>query len=168
MVPALQPTRLDEALTAFRDMLCHCWTRVEAAAARSADPYFIDDWMQATWEFYVERAFPAEAGVFLMAYGAGADINGASSRVSLPEARPTHVVTLRALHGDTALNRLSGSLVKLPPTGIPLEEFVAYDGSWYRSAAPFDHVAVTLSERGGVVVLPVDQLRFDLQALARV
>src|SRR5687768_9177207 len=85
-------TRLAEAIEAFREMLTLCWTRMEAAAARSGEPYFLDDWTQATWEFLVERAFPAEARIFLEVYGPGADLNGASSRVSLPEAVPTHGV----------------------------------------------------------------------------
>lgn len=159
-------TRLAEAIEAFREMLSLCWTRIEAAAARSGDPSFLDDWAQATWEFLVERAFPAEARIFLEVYGAGADLHGASSRVSLPEAVPTHGIYCRPREGAAVLDRLSGLEVELQPEESLFEELVAWDGAWYRSAPPFDHVLVTRRE-GAPLVLPIERLHFELRPSER-
>jgi hypothetical protein len=157
--------RLSSSLQAFRRVLSLGWAEVEAAQARSGEPFLTDDWAQSTWELLVERAFPAEARIFLEPYGAGADCNGASSRITFPEAQPTHGVFCFARSGAAVRDLLSGQPLELPAGGVLLDEFVTWDGRWYQRASPFDSARMPL-QGGREAVVPLEDVRFELRAVA--
>ena len=76
------------------------------------------DWLQANWEIIVEsRLQEAEIVSGLIdIYGEGADCNGSSSRVSLPESQPqcaVHVKQDFVLHSFGTLK--NGFFVQSPP-----------------------------------------------------
>lgn len=79
------------------------------------------DWLQANWEILVE----AGTGKYISHYGDGADCNGRSSRVWLPEICPTHRVARR--------NIASGNLHSFT-------KFICWDGALYSEAIPLDHI----------------------------
>ena len=87
---------LDDEITSsvlgFREFLNLSWPVGKRLLASSSEET-VGDWLQANWEILVEAPWRERMpGGFLEPYGDGADCNGASSRVWLPDAIPTHRV----------------------------------------------------------------------------
>lgn len=86
-------TSLDGALQAFVAVLRSGWLQVERTWSDRADlerGQLMSDWAQANWETIVEARLSTTRPVYLDVYGDGADCNPMGSRVSLPDAVPTH------------------------------------------------------------------------------
>jgi hypothetical protein len=152
---------VDELVRRFGRLLASAWPELIAASASSDAGSFVQDWLQANWEMFVEGALPP--GTFLEVYGEGADCNGASSRVYQPDAIPTHAVVCVPRPGVAMRDLLSNEVVE--GAGLPMEELVSLDGSWYAQRPPFDCVLVEAGER--TYVLSMDQIRFALGPATR-
>src|SRR5689334_1003666 len=96
-------TSIDAAVREFAQLLDRAWELVTSAAARRSDGDLVEAWCQANWEVLVE--WQMERGSFLAVYGA-ADLHSDSSRITYPDAAPTHIVVIRP-RGSTAVDTLS-------------------------------------------------------------
>ena len=155
---------IDALVRAFARLLAASWHEVKFACSMSTTPYFVENWLEAQWELLVEAALPP--GVFLSAYGDGADFFDMSSRVHRPDTAPTHMVVCSPNEPfSQVVDSTTGNLVRLPPGGVPLREFVARADSWYERSPPFD--CVLIEHEGLDCVVSAEQLSFSLRALAK-
>ena len=129
----------------------------EAPATSAPDEYW-ENWIQANWELFVEARL--RPGLFLEIYGPGADFHDRSSRVSYPDATPTHSVVCSPKAGKAARDVLSGTDLVFPEAGLPLEELVTIEGTWYERHPPFDHVLVEIEDEPHV--FDIDDVTFGL------
>ncbi len=156
---ASQPEHdIDVLVRQFADFLSLSWEQVKKAEVHTQTGSFVIDWLQANWEMLVEGALPPK-GTYLEVYGEGADCNGTSSRVYLPDATATHRVVCLPRH-DAVTDLLSADLSPLPKTGLVLEQLVTMEGTWYKEAAPFDCVLV--DDGGTSRVFLLEDVKFDL------
>lgn len=152
---------VDDLIRAFAKLLAGSAVLVQAEAAKTDAPdEFWNDWVQANWEAFVEARLGP--GLFLEVYGEGADCNGASSRVWMPDAVPTNSVVCVPRNGkaDAVRDALSGKDVPIPRTGLALEELVALAGTWYARRPPFDHALVEVG--GATHLFKLEDVTFNL------
>jgi hypothetical protein len=86
----------------------------------------MEDWCQANWELLVESHLGSNC--FLENYGAGGDINGASSRISYPDANATHRIMFRAKNGSF-FDVLNNTIYE--NKAFQFDRFVSFDGTWF-------------------------------------
>jgi hypothetical protein len=148
------------AIETFVSALNSTWGGVSRLQEASTQQGLVADWAQASWESIVEAALSAgEIPLRLVVYGDGADIYGASSRFSDPEAEATHEVRCRPI-GNEAVDHLSEMPIADKPDGYTLDRFVTLRGQWYEEAPPFDFALVTYDETEFVV--PISALEWDV------
>ncbi|MDQ0448834.1 hypothetical protein [Methylobacterium aerolatum] len=123
----------------FREFLNASKPIAEAAADGGKD-YLLDDWLQANWEVMVE----ARTEKYILHYGEGADCNGTSCRVWLPEILPTHQIACRDLTSG-----LQHKFIK----------FIRWDGQKYSEDTPLTHI---LCNYDPLVVLVIEQVELIL------
>lgn len=138
----------DATVRRFRDTIRASWAYLNAATAEAPARSLREDWLQAAWEILVEGVV-CEKDEFLEIYGDGADCNGASSRVWLPGALPTHRIECEAKPGAVLRDVLTGH--ELPSGPLAIDRFVAWDGRQYDEAPPFDYVLVEHGDLEAVV-----------------
>ncbi|NQY34800.1 MAG: hypothetical protein HRT37_07525 [Alteromonadaceae bacterium] len=110
---------LDDVLSDFRKFLLLNFELMSEILSGDDDiQELLDDWLQANWEVIVEsrlRYFKLIDG-FIDIYGVGADCNGSSSRVSLPDKSPISAIQIKPnyiLHSFGTLS--NGFFVQEPP-----------------------------------------------------
>ena len=166
-------TGMDAALRHFAEFLRLNWTGVQASAQslKAIDTNeLVADWAQANWELLVEphlREQVASDESFLEPYGDGAECNGSSSRVWLPDAMPTYRIVCRQRGGDGLHDVLTDRVLE-PPLGVIVlfEQFATRaDGGWYKIDVPFDCVLGYLGEQE--VLIPLDQVAFFAESIER-
>jgi hypothetical protein len=164
---------MDAALRHFAEFLTKNWTGVRASTQglKAIDANeLLADWAQANWELLVEphlREQVASRESFLEPYGDGAECNGSSSRVWLPDAMPTHRIVCRQ-RGTASFHDLLTDRVLEPPIGtvVLFEQFATRaDGGWYKVDAPFDCVLGYLGEQE--VLIPLEQVAFFAESTER-
>jgi hypothetical protein len=156
---------IDPIVRGFARVLSKSWQDVQAISQRVGTGSYVQDWVQANWEMFVEGALPPGA-VFLEVYGEGADCNTGSSRVYRPEAIATHAVMCVPRTGAAeVLDVLSNRPFRLGVHGIPLEEFVTMEGTWFTAKPPFDCVLV--DDDGQERVIRADAVAFRLGEVRR-
>lgn len=155
---------VDDLVRGFARLLANAWPEVLAASRLTKAGSFVQDWLQANWEAVVEAGIGP--GVFLEVYGEGADCNDRSSRVYRPEATPTHAVVCLSRPGEEGvIDRLSGRLIAVSSDGLPVEELVTLEGSWYTARPPFDCVLV--ERDGNSYVFRINEVAFSLGHASR-
>lgn len=103
------------------------------------------DWLQANWEIIVEGTLHGSGLVdsVIDIYGDGADCNGVSSRVSMPNLFPTH-----SIHVE--------------PNFI-LHSFGTLRDNGYLQVPPFDYVKAE-NPKGGEIIKPLSEVVFSIGA----
>lgn len=101
----------------------------------------LDDFFQANWEILVEQLLCPQPHQFLEVYGNGADCNGSSSRVWLPDSPVTHRVVCKPKNEGTVKDAISETLIV--PNEYQFDGFIFWENGKYGVAPPFDHVLLT-------------------------
>ena len=151
---------LSTAVNVFRKNISYSWQEVRETLLGHESG--LDDWLQAVWESIVEAYIYRSCGlpIFLEIYGCGADCNPKSSRHSLPDKLPTHIVM---------------GVVKFPAndaiTGLPValgvmkfDRFGTVVSGFFDECPPFD-VAVLVDNNDVSNYLSVDALDWEVCAL---
>lgn len=154
---------IDSCLLNYAAFLNRGWEAVVAARGWSLDDDIISTWAQANWEILVESQLGP--GLYLPPYNGGADYHKDSSRVLVPSALPTHIVTVMPRPPALgARDVLSGAHAEFPRIGVPLEEFVSItEKGWFASAPPFTHVRV--GDHLEPQVFPINEVTFNLRPI---
>ena len=157
---------IDEIVRKFQQFLEASWQSVENMIPAALDRHLPAedlrlDWLQANWEILVEAIIRPDANSFLEVYGEGADCNGASSRVWLPDADPTHRVCCVPKYGNYATDLISGRSIETPD--LTFFGFVNWDGKWHAIHPPFN--VVLLENRTDEFIVRLEDVRFELQAM---
>ena len=130
---------VDQALQDYRRFILANYS----FASERLSSVLLSDWLQANWEVIVEARLH-DAGLIsgvLDVYGDGADCNGASSRVSLPDKAP-----ICAVH--------------VAP-GFIFHSFGTLKDEWFVQEPPFDFVKGE-DAGDGEVVIRFDQTAFTI------
>lgn len=155
---------VDALVRGFARFLAAAWTEVIVASAFSRTGSFLRDWLQANWEMIVEGGL--SPGVFLEVYGDGADCNERSSRVYRPDVMATHAVVCRPRDGKPSITDiLGGERIEFGTAGLPVEELVSVEGTWYATLPPFDCVLVEQNAKSHV--FRIDEVIFTLAPATR-
>jgi hypothetical protein len=156
---------IDAIVRGFARLLSKSWPDVQEIAHLVGTGSYVQDWVQANWEMFVEGALPP-GKVFLEVYGEGADCNAGSSRVYRPQAIATHAVMCVPRTGEAeVIDVLSNSPFRLRLNGLWLEEFVSMEGTWFTAKPPFDCVLV--DDDGQERVIRSDAVVFRLGEVGR-
>lgn len=111
-------------------------------------PYFIDDWIQANWEFLVEQQI-LEDNQFLHPYGG---LSSSNCRITNKNVEMTHQVFCM-------------QKTQIRDKKYLFLSFVTKDDNGYKVEPPFDYVYVKDIENGRLIVLPFEQLDFFIESL---
>ncbi|PKM14433.1 MAG: hypothetical protein CVV12_14025 [Gammaproteobacteria bacterium HGW-Gammaproteobacteria-2] len=156
---------LDDVILRFARFLTASWGVAYEAAGTMKQverAEFMSDWTQANWELLVETPFRELAGFgksFLESYGEGADCNEKSSRVWLPEVKPTHRIACRPRKISYIHDMLSGNVIDVSSRTVVFNHFANKSvHGWYEQAPPFDHVLGYYNDQE--VLLSIDQVSF--------
>jgi len=158
--------QVDRAVVTFLQILRSGWEGVATLAKTTKQEVvaeMLSDWAQSNWEMVVEAAISTPAMVFLDPYGDGAEANGASSRIWMPEAKPTHAIHIVSrMRAAVLWDVLSEANRTLPREGFAIDRFVtrSVDG-WYEEKPPFDHVLSYID--GSEALFRVEDLEFVVQ-----
>jgi hypothetical protein len=145
---------ISHSVRAFREILLLSWDLIKQLSCKDLTESYLDDWMQANWEFVVEASIDPSLNIVLQPYGDGADCNIKSSRVWSPHLLPNTPVYVRYIGNDILTNAVDGSEV----TGrMKLSHFVTVDRNWPTVEKPFDYVML---EDENMTVIPVDNLEY--------
>jgi hypothetical protein len=121
-----------------------------------------NDWLQANWEILIESVILYGLNEFIEVYGFGADTNGASSRVSFPEAKATYRIICKPRNGDKVKDLFSNEFKSMDNTKF--EQFVNWGGTYYQVNPPFDYVLLGDDSIDGMVV-SVNDVVFELEKI---
>jgi hypothetical protein len=150
---------VDILMRRFARLLASAWDEVLAASLLSNTGSFLEDWLQANWEMFVEGGLAPT--IFLEVYGEGADCNGESSRVYRPDVTATHVVVCLPKPGATTISDiLTNEEIVVAKAGLPIEELVSMEGTWYARKPPFDCILVEQGDK--TYLFNIDDLVFSL------
>ena len=151
----------DKTLEIFRRFLNASWPQVEFVIGSIKQPdFWLGDWYQANWELIVEAQLCATPDETLEIYGDGADCNSPSSRVWLPDAKPTHVIRCGAKGRKTPVDLIKGQ--KLPLDECTFYKFVRHVDGKYGDGTPFDHVLVEAEDE--VYLTDRDSIVFKIES----
>jgi hypothetical protein len=154
-------SNVDVTVRGFADYLSLAWAPAQTLLTGDRDA--TDDWLQANWEFLVERT--VVAGGFLLPYGDGADCYGESNRVYQPAAIPSHAIVCQPV-GPEVKDVLTNQAIRFPANGLILIDLVGpLDGGAYSLAPPFNHARVGDSI-GNWFVVSLSNIEFSVRSLA--
>lgn len=147
------------AVRLFQSFLLESWDSAQKFLGEQEETVgLLDDWLQANWELLVEAAVCVGPGQFLEFYGEGADCNGASGRVWMPDAVATHRICCVAKDGAAVLDVLTAEPIAMNRWAFG--QLVNWDGEKYGQGKPFDHVL--LDSEDGIAVVPCADIAFEV------
>lgn len=154
----------DAAVRGYRDFLVASWEAANRVfgSGNSANDRLQADWLQANWELLVETQICAPGAQFLEVYGEGADCNGSSSRVWMPDALPTHRVFCRPISARLVKDEITGRSIN--PRALTFDGLVHWNGFQYNVSPPFD--GVLLSSQTDIFVVSCRDVVFDAEPIS--
>lgn len=125
----------------FRDLICRGWPALLMAQKNDKTGSLKDDWLQASWELFVEGALLQSSKHALVPYGDGADCNGASSRVLYPSRLPSHQIICVPKDNANFFNALDDKEIDFCMGPVIFDRFVSVEKcGWHAEKPPFDMV----------------------------
>lgn len=125
------------------------------------DKIFVDelknDFYQANWEIFVESLICIPGIEFLEVYGDGADCNGASSRVCLPDKLPTHRIACVPKKGNKVKDMITGREIILQDQIFQF--FVHYEDNQWQHITPINGVLCE-NENYESLIINIDDVVF--------
>lgn len=154
--------KINKVLEDYISLLCLYWPSIEQLISTDSTVSFKNDWLQVNWELIVERQL-GDSGMYLEVYADGADCNGASSRVLLPEKTATHSIILNSNNENEVYDILGERYVNDKDDDIIFQKFVTIkkDG-WYYEEPPFDNVEAIYKDE----IIIVDFITVDAKLRA--
>jgi len=156
---------INGAIRAFGGFLDSSW---RAAAVLlpdrdyASDESVRNDWLQANWELLVERKV-LPVNKYLEVYGDGADYNGASSRMTDPNALPDFRVIVRSKNSKTIVDWLNKEQIIMATANF--EKLTGFENGFYVTAPPFNYVLVTDRASDMERVFALEDIRFELEKI---
>lgn len=122
----------------------------------------INDWLQANWELLVERKI-LKVNEYLEVYGDGGDYNGASSRITDPDALPNFKVIVKTKNSNSILDILNNEQVRFEKAIF--DKIVGFKNGFYTLEPEFKYVLITDDNLGLERVIAIDDIEFELEKL---
>jgi hypothetical protein len=158
---------VNEVVLNYQEFLNNAWSFIEKLK-KIDDPnleYFDEDWLQSNWEIMVENIICEPGNEYLEVYGPGADCNGDSSRVFLPNATATHRICCRPLGGKQIIDLISKKEVNI--LNFTWDQFVSWDGTWYYTSSPFEYALLQNldSKKDQEIVVKSNEVVFEIEKI---
>lgn len=156
---------IDKAIRVFSDFLNSSWIIVSQLLLNrdyTSNEDSINDWLQANWELLVERKV-LKVNEYLEVYGDGADYNGASSRITDPEALPNFKVIIKTKNGNSVLDILNNEQVRFE--NVTFDKIVGFKNGFYTLEPEFKYVLITDDNLGLERVVAMGDIEFALERL---
>ncbi|HVI46753.1 MAG TPA: hypothetical protein VM802_17880 [Chitinophaga sp.] len=156
---------IDKAIREFADFLNRSWSVAYPLLIDrdyTSDEDSINDWLQCNWEILVERKV-LKLNEYLEVFGEGADFNGASSRITDPNALPNFKVIIRSNSKPGVYDVLNDEVVILK--GVSFEKLVGFKDGFYTLEPEFKYVLIIDNDSELERVIPLDGIEFDLERL---
>lgn len=125
----------------------------------TTDESSINDWLQANWEILIEFKI-LNVGEYMEIYGEGADFNGGSSRITTPDALPTHKIIVQAKPNKSALDFLNDEI--LSEINADFSKLTGFKDGFYCVDGEFNYVLVTDNISKKERVFLIDEISFEL------
>lgn len=154
---------IDKSIRAFAAFLDNSWliaSQLLLNRSYTSNEDSINDWLQANWELLVERKV-LEIDEYLEVYGDGADYNGASSRITNPEAMPSFRIVVASKRDSEIFDILNNESVTLGK--VMFDKLVGFKNGFYLLEPDFNHVMVIDSESGLERVFALNDVYFVLE-----
>lgn len=155
----------------FRYFLNVAWAGLPAWIIKNE----INDWLQANWEILVEAKLNEpfckmeinSERIILDFYGDGADCNGGSSRVWLPDALPTHRIVCKIKSGSVK-DIFTGKEIK--ENEISKMDFLkittlADNKQWFDDRPPFDCILLSQPVSIENVLVSLNTIDFHVEKI---
>lgn len=133
---------IDNIIIRFSKFLDASWDIVYVLLINrsyTTDESSVNDWLQANWEFLVERKL-LEINQFLEPYGDEADFNGSSSRITDVNSLPTHYILVKGKENKKIQDLLNNQIVNC--NELVFDKLVGFEKGFYEFKAPFKYVLV--------------------------
>ncbi|KLT65393.1 hypothetical protein [Pedobacter sp. BMA] len=157
--------QIDSAIRLFAIFLNHAWRHVDElliGRAYTTNESSRNDWLQANWEFLVERKV-LDLNDFLEVYGDGADFYGASSRITDVDSASTVKIVAIPKSGDTVYDVLNDEDVDL--SNSVFDRLVGFDNGFYILEPDFNFVLLFDENIRVERVVRLNDVKFDLDRL---
>ncbi|MEQ5777157.1 hypothetical protein J4E05_16665 [Thalassospira sp. NFXS8] len=141
---------INQLIFNFRGFLISSWSNVMEILEHldwDNSPYFLDDWMQANWEFFVEKR-ALESEQFLVPYGGN----------SSSECRYTD-------KGRVLTHRVTCKKKGESKSQYYFFKFVTKDDGCIRIWSPFDYIYVEDIKTGDRFYLAFDEVEFSVDQI---
>lgn len=153
--------KIDIAIRNFASFLNESWSITSKLLQNKNNENSINDWLQANWELLIEQNVLA-TNEYLEIYGEGADLHGASSRMTDPSALPTHRIVLKSKHDPDVFDILNNERIYLE--NLTFDKIVGFKNGFYVYEPEFKYLLVTDSA-GSERVISLDDVEFELEKM---
>ncbi|CRX38696.1 hypothetical protein [Estrella lausannensis] len=154
------PCDITNHINTFRDFLNTTWPFLDKLMEDhnwDDDGYFIGDWLQVNWEFFVERELLEEKG-FLTQFS----VSYLSGRITKPEAIANYTVLAKS--EKQLIDARTGMIIPFDK-GTRLYCFSTYKDNAYGLYPPFDYAELVVDSEKKLYTVPVKDLQFYLVKL---
>lgn len=158
---SLKEMNLDMAVRYFAKFVNESWASVIPLLedrSYTTNESSIADWLQSNWEILVERKV-LKLNQYLDVYGAGADINGSSSRITDLSALPNYAVKVNSRFGKKITDLLNDEQVLI--TDSNFLELVSFKDGFYQKEPQFEFVLLE-DDIGVERVVSIEEVKFEL------
>lgn len=156
------PIKITSHLIQFRDFLNSVWDDVHILLKDrdwKEDPDFIHEWIQANWEFLVEREL---FGQFEITEGAltPCTLFNTNIRLQNPKAKITHEIFCKPKPGLYLIDKMSQEMLS-DELKLIFRAFVK-QSPYFELSPPFDCIKVLCVQTKNYHLIPIDQVEFFL------
>ncbi len=155
----------DNAIRIFSHFLNSSWTIVNQLLIDrdyTSNEDVLNDWLQSNWELLVERKI-LKLNDYLEVYGDGADFNGASSRITDPNAVANFKINVISKNNKPVHDVLNDEEVALVNTDF--NKLIGFKNSFYVMEPDFNFVLLDDKNTNTERVVRLNDIKFELERL---
>jgi len=155
----------DNAIRIFSEFLNSTWTIVNQLLIDrnyTSNEDSINDWLQSNWEFLVERKI-LKLNDYLEVYGDGADFNGASSRITDPNAVANFKIKAIPKNNKPVYDVLNEEEITLVNTSF--NKLIGFTNGFYIMEPEFNFVLLNDKNTSTERVVRLNDIEFELEKL---
>jgi len=155
----------DNAIRIFSEFLNSSWTIVNQLLIGrnyTSNDDSLNDWLQSNWEFLVERKI-LKINDYLEVYGDGADFNGASSRITDPNAVANFKIKVISKNNKPVYDVLNEEKITLVNTNF--NKLIGFKNGFFIMEPEFNFVLLDDKNTSTERVVRLNDIEFELEKL---
>nr|WP_068893114.1 hypothetical protein [Pedobacter panaciterrae] len=155
----------DKAIRIFSDFLNSSWAignQLLIDRNYTSNEDSLNDWLQSNWEFLVERKI-LKINDHLEVYGDGADFNGASSRITDPNAVANFKIKVISKNNKPVHDVLNEEEVTL--VNADFNKLIGFKNGFYIMESEFNFMLLDDKNISTERVVRLNDIEFELERL---